>query len=60
MGFILIVSAARIPLPLHLPMAQDPPSVSSRQPRLGVPEVRKMTMEETDTNLTWIFTNLLE
>lgn len=34
------LSTARIPLPLHLPMAQDPTGMPTRQPRLGVPEVR--------------------
>lgn len=32
--------AARLPLPLHLTLAQDTPSLPSRQPRLGIPEVR--------------------
>jgi hypothetical protein len=33
---------ARLPLPLHLPLAQDPPSMPAGQPRLGVPEVRPL------------------
>ncbi|GMT22172.1 hypothetical protein PFISCL1PPCAC_13469, partial [Pristionchus fissidentatus] len=32
----------RLPLPLHLPLAQDPPGVPSRQQRVGVPEVRSL------------------
>jgi hypothetical protein len=40
--FSQLTVTARIPLPLHLPMAQDAPSVSARQPRLGVPEVRSV------------------
>lgn len=31
---------ARLPLPLHLTLAQDPSSLPSRQQRLGIPEVR--------------------
>ena len=31
--------AARFPLPLHFPMAQDSTSLPARQPRLGVPEI---------------------
>ncbi|OOQ87602.1 hypothetical protein PEBR_15791 [Penicillium brasilianum] len=34
------VAWARIPLPLHLAMAEDPAGMPTRQPRLGVPEVR--------------------
>ena len=38
----LISTLARISLPLHLPLAKDPSSLPSRQPGLGVPEVRKI------------------
>lgn len=33
---------ARVPLPLHLEMVKDSPSVPTRQPRLGIPEVRSL------------------
>jgi hypothetical protein len=33
---------ARLPLPLHLEMAQDSPGLPAGQPRLGVPEVRTL------------------
>ncbi|GMS82443.1 hypothetical protein PENTCL1PPCAC_4618, partial [Pristionchus entomophagus] len=32
----------RLPLPLHLALAQDASGVPSRQPRVGVPEVRSL------------------
>lgn len=36
---IIPISIARIPLPLYIEMAEDPPSLPARQPRLGVPKV---------------------
>lgn len=37
--------AARLPLPLHLTLAQDPSGLPARQSRLGVPEVRTLKRE---------------
>jgi len=34
---------ARLSLPLHFPLAEDTTSMSAGQPRLGVPEVRKVS-----------------
>ena len=36
---------ARFPLSLHLTLAEDTTSVPPRQPGLGVPEIRAMSME---------------
>lgn len=41
-GLRLISTLACISLPLHLSLAKDPSSLPSRQPGLGVPEVRKI------------------
>ena len=37
---MVYVMIARLPLPLHLTLAQDETSVSFGQSRLGVPEIR--------------------
>lgn len=46
-GLMNITTPARIPLPLHLAMVEDPPGLPARQPRLGVPEVRSVKRQRT-------------
>ena len=41
-------SLARLPLPLHLAVAQDTPSLPPRQQGLGVPEVRPVGVCESE------------
>ena len=41
-GRELTQNTARLPLPLHLALVEDQTSLPARQPRLGVPEVRKV------------------
>jgi hypothetical protein len=40
----LMMVLARFPLPLHLPLAEDPASLPTRQQRLGIPEVWKIVI----------------
>jgi hypothetical protein len=45
-----LTSIARVPLPLHLALAQDTTGLPARQPRLGVPEVRPINALHTHLN----------
>jgi hypothetical protein len=43
---------ARLSFPLHLSMAQDSASLSARQPRLGVPEIRTISAQLSSPQAT--------
>lgn len=48
---IINVDIARLSFPLHLTLAQDSSSLSLRQPRLGIPEIRKMNAWSVDVEI---------
>lgn len=61
---ILTWYTARVPLPLHLSMVEDPPGLPARQPRLGIPEIWSLGfafgMAPAELNKAWDYkTNVI-
>jgi hypothetical protein len=55
-----LTGTARIPLPLHLALAQDATSVSARQPRLGVSKVRTVDVSACALVIGPVYINVCE